>query len=175
MKKSHAITFLCDAKKSHLWWLLHASAIVEGRPVEQDEVPLHATECAFGCWYYGNGSVLSPLSAFQKIEAPHLHLHEIYLHIHVLLKVGKKEQDTSRLGRLLGAGYKLKAEKAAAAAEAQALLADLKTASLEIVRHVDDLQAQLLALSDAEFGALMAAQGLGNRPTKLSLVIQKVA
>ncbi|WP_305242801.1 hypothetical protein [Sulfuriferula sp.] len=35
---------------------------------------------------------------------PHLHLHEIYLHIPVLLKVGKKEQDTSRFGRLLGAG-----------------------------------------------------------------------
>ena len=175
MKKPHAITFLHDAKKSHLWWVSHANAIVEGRPVEQDEVPLHATECAFGCWYYGNGSALSQLPAFRKIEVPHLHLHEIYLHIHVLLKVGKKEQDTSRLGRLLGARHQVKAEKAAAAAEAQALLADLKAASLEIVRHVDDLLAQLLALSEAEFDALMTAQGLGNRPQKPSLVIQNVA
>jgi hypothetical protein len=175
MKKAHAITFLHDAKKSHLWWVSHASAIIEGRPVEQDEVPLHCTECAFGCWYYGNGSVLSQISAFQRIDEPHQRLHAIYLHIHVLLKVGQKEQDNSRLGCLLGAGRKLKAEKQAADAKAHALLQDMKAASREIVAHVDDLQAVLLAMRDAEFDALMAAQGFGNAPPKLSLVKQIVA
>jgi hypothetical protein len=175
MKKSHAITFLRDAKKSHLWWVSHASAIVAGHPVEQDEVPLHSTECAFGCWYYGNGSVLSPIPAFRRIDEPHQRLHDIYLRIHVLLKVGQKEQDNSRLGRLLGTGRKLKAEKQAANAEARSLLQDMKAASREIVAQVDDLQAVLLAMSDVEFDALMAAQGLRNTPPKLSLVTQKVA
>lgn len=175
MKKSDALRFLCEAKKSHLWWLSHATAIVAGHPVEQVEVPLHCTECAFGCWYYGNGAVLSQIQGFRQIEQPHTHWHEIYLEIHVLLKVGKKEQDTSGLGRLLGAGRKLKAEKAAAAAQAQALLVDMKTASREIVEHVDALQAQLLAMSDAEFDTLMAAQGRTSVPPTLRLVKQKIA
>jgi hypothetical protein len=93
----------------------------------------------------------------------------------VLLKVGQKEQDNSRLGRLLGTGRKLKAEKQAANAEARSLLQDMKAASREIVAQVDDLQAVLLAMSDVEFDALMAAQGLRNTPPKLSLVTQKVA
>lgn len=169
MNKADIITRLRDGKKAHLTWVTHAHALVEGLGVGQEKVPVHGTECGFGCWYYGAGQVLSPLAAFRKVEDPHLKLHDIYLEIHKLLRVADKEDTSGLFGRMLGSGKKLAEEKAAAQARAHTLFTELKMVSKDIAGHLDELQQQLIEMDDAKFAALLSAQGVA-APVHASIV-----
>lgn len=90
---------------------------------------MHSTECAFGCWYYGSGQVLSKLAAFRKLEVPHLMLHDVYLDLHKLLLVAEKQDSASLFRRVLSCGKKPTEEKALALARAGALFTGLKLVS----------------------------------------------
>jgi hypothetical protein len=161
MNKADIITRLRDSKKAHMSWVTHAHALVEGMDVAADKVPVHGTECGFGCWYYGEGQLLSQLNGFRKVEDPHLKLHDIYLIIHKHLAVRSQEDTTSALGRLFGAGKKLEADKAEADARARELFTQLKMVSKEVSAHLDDMENQLIGMDEAAFGKLLSAQGIG--------------
>jgi hypothetical protein len=53
--KESTLEQLRNAKKAHIAWVQRANALIEGLPVEQQQVPVNCTECKFGIWFYGEG------------------------------------------------------------------------------------------------------------------------
>jgi hypothetical protein len=136
------------AKMSHKRWVGHASAMIEGIPIEKDQVPINYTECVFGSWYYGDGQKLAILKEFKEIEEPHTTLHLIYMEIFKIL-FGKKK--TSFFSRLIGKSSKL--------TEQDRRLARVKFGSLEeiskqIISKLDALEKRIKQLTSEEFAEL---------------------
>jgi hypothetical protein len=160
MNKLAIINRLRDSKKAHIAWVSHAHTLVEGLTVDEEKVPVHGTECGFGCWYYGEGQALSQLPIFRDIEEPHLELHDLYLQIYKHVQVRKQEDDSSMLGRLFGSNKELVAKKAAAEAHISMLFMRLKVISKQIASQLDSLADSIVAMDDADFNVLMSAQGM---------------
>ncbi|NOT18581.1 MAG: CZB domain-containing protein [Sulfuriferula sp.] len=162
MNKLHIIERLRESKKAHVAWVSHAHSLVEGLAVDGEKLPVHGTECGFGCWYYGDGQFLSSLPVFRAIEEPHLALHDLYLQIYKHMQVRKQEDDSSVLGRLFGSNKELLAKKIAAEEQISTLFMRLKVVSKEVSNQLDTLADQVVAMSDADFNALLHAQGMKN-------------
>ncbi|WP_127477160.1 CZB domain-containing protein [Sulfurivermis fontis] len=103
MDKKQVITHLRATKSAHIKWRAYAQAIVAGLPINEDQVPVIHTDCAFGKWYYGPGQKLSSLPGFQAIETPHEALHSIYMQIFKLLF---ETEEISFFQKLIGTGKK---------------------------------------------------------------------
>ena len=76
---------LRSAKSAHLGWVNRARALIDGKPVDKEKVPVMHTDCIFGKWYYSDGRKLASLPSYQAIEEPHNRLHAIYQEIFDLL------------------------------------------------------------------------------------------
>jgi hypothetical protein len=85
MNNKDVVTALRNAVRTHKQWVVNALALIEGVPLDQDKVPVHATECAFGKWYYGEGQKLKKANGFKEIEWLHDRLHETYMEIVAIL------------------------------------------------------------------------------------------
>ncbi len=134
---------------AHKRWVGHASALIEGIPIEKDQVPINYTDCAFGSWYYDEGQNLSSLQEYKNIEDPHTKLHVIYMEIFKILFEKKK---VSFFGKLIG--------KSATISEADKQLARAKFRTLEevsksIVNKLDTLEAKLKQLGEQEVAKLL--------------------
>ena len=55
MNKNEIIALIRDAKSGHKKWTENAISLIQGFPLDKDQVPINATECTFGKWYYGEG------------------------------------------------------------------------------------------------------------------------
>jgi hypothetical protein len=147
-KKADILNNLRSAKAAHLRWKAHAHAMVEGLPLEEGQIPMIHTDCAFGKWYYGAGQSLSSLMTYAALDEPHEQLHTTYMKIFKLLF---GEDDRSVLGKLFGS----KAKPAKNRAEAEILMAKLASISGTVVELLNRLEKDVLALSDEEIDALM--------------------
>jgi hypothetical protein len=147
-KKADILNNLRSAKAAHLRWKAHAHAMVEGLPLEEGQIPMIHTDCAFGKWYYGAGQSLSSLSTYSALDEPHEQLHTTYMKIFKLLF---GEDDRSMLGKLFGS----KAKPAKNQAEAETLMAKLATISADVVNLLSRLEKEILAMSDEEVDALV--------------------
>ena len=101
------INKLRTAKMAHKRWVSHASALIEGIPIEKGQVPINYTECIFGTWYYGEGQDLRHLKEFNDIEEPHTKLHLVYMEIFNILFTKKK---LSLFSKLIGKSTSLNEE-----------------------------------------------------------------
>ncbi|HEB67564.1 MAG TPA: hypothetical protein ENI93_06435 [Gammaproteobacteria bacterium] len=88
---------LRTAKSAHLGWVNRARALIDGKPVDKEKVPVMPTDCIFGKWYYSDGRKLASLPSFQAIEEPHNRLHAIYQEIFDLLFTNEKGNFIARL------------------------------------------------------------------------------
>ena len=136
------------AKMSHKRWVGHASAMIEGIPIEKDQVPINYTECMFGNWYYSDGQNLSTLEEFREIEEPHTNLHLIYMEIFNIL-FGKKK--TSFLSRLIGKTSKFTEQDRQLA---RAKFRTLEEISKQIISKLDALEKRIKQLKAEEFAEL---------------------
>lgn len=139
---------LRKAKMSHKRWVGHASAMIEGIPIEKDQVPINYTDCAFGNWYYDEGQNLSILNEFKEIEAPHTELHIIYMEIFNIL-FGQKKQ--SFFSKLIGKKTKLSDNEKQLA---RAKFRTLDQVSKVIIAKLDALEARVKQMSAEEFSKL---------------------
>ncbi len=73
------------AKAAHRKWVGKALLLVDGYPMEKDQVPVNETECIFGKWYFSDGQTLNRHQEFREIGSLHEELHAIYTEIYVLL------------------------------------------------------------------------------------------
>lgn len=147
-KKTDILSNLRGAKAAHLRWKAHAHAMVEGLPLEEGQVPMIHTDCAFGKWYYGAGQPLSTLTSYAALDEPHEQLHTTYMKIFKLLF---GEDDRSMFGKLFGS----RAKPAKNRAEAEILMAKLATLSTDVVELLNRLEKEVLSMSDEEIDALI--------------------
>ncbi|MBL4661653.1 MAG: CZB domain-containing protein [Alcanivoracaceae bacterium] len=142
------ITKIRKAKMAHKRWVGHASAMIEGIPVEKDQVPINYTDCVFGHWYYDEGQNLSSLKEFKEIEEPHVELHLIYMEIFQILFKKKK---VSFFNKLIGKSSKI-SDKDKKMARAKFRILD--QVSKQIIDKLDALESKLKQLDTKEVAQL---------------------
>ncbi len=152
MNKLESLKHIRAAKRAHLNWVSHAHALILGVPLEENQIPVYATDCQFGKWYYHDGQGLASIQAFRDIEQPHIELHNSYYEIFQLL-FKKEEKKTGFWGKLFG-------KKAAINTDddknkAQALYAELKGYSEIVVSHLDSLANELELIDDKTFSEML--------------------
>ncbi len=86
MEKREIIEHLRAAKAAHIKWVQKAKLLINGLDVEEGTIPVDATECKFGKWFYSEGQVLNSLThisptAIESLEVLHSQLHDEYLKI----------------------------------------------------------------------------------------------
>ena len=82
------------ARRSHVKWVEHAKALVNGLEITKEQIPLEVTSCDFGKWFYCDGQILLSIfkeQAIEKLESKHKELHDTYM------KIFKIYFDTSNL------------------------------------------------------------------------------
>lgn len=135
--KKAAMLALKKARVAHLRWVERAEALVAGKELEKEQVPVLPTACEFGQWYQGEGTTLRILGSYQAIQLPHEMLHTVYAQIFELL-FGKDTRST--ISRLFGSGKQLRAQQKA---EAEKLLVKLKGQSRILLEAIDRLLADI--------------------------------
>lgn len=79
---------LTQAKIAHGRWVRRADHLVSGLPVDKEFIPLEATTCGFGKWFYTSGTQLRQhkdyASLMEQIEVYHDDLHTYYGEIYKL-------------------------------------------------------------------------------------------
>ena len=128
------------ARASHKAWLVRAEALVNGLPVDKEQVPIVATECEFGKWLYGAGSRLQEFSVFAQMEASHSALHRVYGEIFQLLF-----EEPKGMRKLFGQSKKVTKQKHL---EAEMLLSRLQSYYDETIGLLNRLENDYLALKE---------------------------
>ena len=146
MKKTEIVETLMKAVVSHKAWVGNAQALIEGVPLEKGSVPVNATECAFGRWYYGEGQKLRALPGFKEIEKHHDKLHGAYMEIFSILFGGGKKEP-SFFSKLIGRSHKIAEENREAAMEKFLVLQDHSTA---VIAQLEQLQKVINAMGDKQ-------------------------
>lgn len=142
MNKIEAIQKINAAKRAHVSWVMKADALIQGIPLEKEQVPINGTECLFGQWYYGDGQGLLSLEEFKAIEEPHYMLHHSYAKIFKLLF---EDDDHTFISKLFG---NYKRHETAKIEQAKLIFPELKKHSEEVVRLLDNLASQIERISD---------------------------
>ncbi|RWX51375.1 Chemoreceptor zinc-binding domain-containing protein [Candidatus Electrothrix marina] len=151
MDKTEVMTTLKLAAVSHRAWLSNAQALIDGIPLDKDKVPVSATECEFGKWYYGDGQRLKSIPGFKEIEKPHDNLHQTYAEIFTLL-YGEESQKPSFFSKLIGRAQKAAAEKQEAAKVKSLVLKDRST---EVIDRLEQLEKMINALGEKQLANYM--------------------
>lgn len=146
MKKNEVLSILHNAIRGHKQWVGNALALIEGVPLEKDKVPVNATECEFGKWYYGAGQNLKKISGFKEIEASHDKLHAIYTEIFSIL-FGEKSKEPSLFHKLFGTSHKIVEENRRAAMEKFYLL---EKHSATIINQLEQLEKVIVAMGETQ-------------------------
>lgn len=133
---------LRHARSAHIGWVNRARALIDGKPVDQEKVPVRPTDCVFGKWYYTEGRKLANLDSYKAVEPAHDRLHEIYAEIFDLLFSKHKGSFVSRLTG------QYRKEQEAQRQRAHALFKDLQKMSDVIVARLDTLEKDIRRLME---------------------------
>lgn len=153
MDKNEIIMLIRNAKIGHKKWVENAISLIEGLPLDKTQVPVNATECMFGQWYYGEGQGLKSVAAFREIEKYHDGLHRIYRDIFILLF--EEDSKPSFLSRLFGLSRKVSEEKQIAAFEK---LQTLKLQSRSIMQKLDELEEAIVAMPSEQIDTFIISK-----------------
>jgi hypothetical protein len=145
MDKHELIEMLRNAMRSHKQWVGNALALIEGIPLEKEKVPVNATECAFGKWYYGEGQKLKKINGVKEIESSHDDLHKTYMEIFAILF--GEANEPSFFSKLFGLSQKIAAEKREAAMEKYHVL---KAQSEIIIKQLEHLEKMITVMGETQ-------------------------
>lgn len=148
MDKKQVISHLRAAKSAHIKWRSYAQAIVAGLPINEEQVPVIHTDCAFGKWYYGPGQKLSSLPGYHAIETPHETLHAIYMQIFKLLF---ETEEVGFLQKLIGTGKKREDRRE----QLNALLNSLIEMSKTLLAAIELLEQEVMHMKEEEIAELI--------------------
>lgn len=147
-QKEETLKHLQSAKKAHINWVHRAHALIEGLPIEKEQVPVNCTDCKFGQWFYGDGQRLGrmpSMESLKEIEALHFELHEIYMKI---FKIYFSDEDRTFLSKLFGTRKKISPENQDVA---KVYYVELKSVSEKLIASIERLERRLFALSENHF------------------------
>ncbi|MDD5716748.1 MAG: CZB domain-containing protein [Sulfuricurvum sp.] len=148
MTKEDTLMHLRNAKKAHITWVQRAHALIEGLPVEKEQVPVSCTDCKFGQWFYGEGqrlNMIPSMDCLKEIEALHFELHDTYMKI---FKIYFSDEDRSFFSKIFGTRKKV--------SEAHQEIARdyynrLKGVSDKLIATIERLEKRLFALQEGSF------------------------
>ena len=146
--KAEILNHIRGAKAAHLRWKARATAMVEGLPLEEGQVPILHTDCAFGKWYYGSGQLLSQMNSYTSLSEPHEQLHTVYMKIFKLLF---GDQEKSMLGNLFGS----RAKQNKKVDDAKTLMKVLSSLSTDMVEKLNQLEKDVMGMTEDEVDALI--------------------
>lgn len=150
MNKSETLTHLRDAKKAHIKWVQRAKALIEGLPVEKEQVPVDCTECMFGKWFYSDAQELYAIpnmTSLKEIEKLHFELHDVYMKI---FKIYFTNTNRSFFSKIFGSKKSVNASEQEIAQE---YFKNLRNISEALVLVIERLERRIHALGDATFNA----------------------
>ncbi|MDD5161142.1 MAG: CZB domain-containing protein [Sulfuricurvum sp.] len=148
MNKEETLTHLRNAKKAHITWVHRAHALIEGLPVEKEQVPVSCTDCKFGQWFYGEGqrlNMMPSMDCLKEIETLHFELHDIYMKI---FKIYFGEEDRSFFSKIFGTRKKVSSFNHDVAKD---YYMQLKLISEKLITTIERLERRLFALQDSNF------------------------
>lgn len=156
MKKEETLEYLRAAKVAHVKWVQKAKLLINGADVQEETIPVDATECNFGKWFYADGQMLNalsnnPLECMQKIESLHFDLHDTYLHIFNIYF--SKEKKGGFLSKLLG--LKRKKVSQGEIHLAQEYYDKLEGISGKLLDEINRLERRLIAIPDEKIETLL--------------------
>ncbi len=148
MTKEDTLSHLRNAKKAHITWVQRAHALIEGLPIEKEQVPVGCTECKFGLWFYGEGQglgMIPNMDCLKEIEKFHFELHEVYMKI---FKIYFSDEDRSLFSKFFGMRKKVTPQNQEAA---KAYYDELKAVSVKLIEGIDRLERRIFALPEGKF------------------------
>jgi len=151
MDKQEILGHLRAARRAHIAWVQRAKALVAGVPLSEDQIPVNATECKFGFWFYEEGIRLKKLPNFQiidDIERLHIELHDEYLKIFQIFFGGNK----GFFAKIFN--FKKKKISPEDKKYAQIILSDLEKTSEELLKNINLLERRIEALQESTFDSL---------------------
>jgi len=137
MNKMEAVQQLRSAKRAHLSWVMKANALIQGIPLDKEQVPVKSTECKFGQWYHSVANDLIFVPGFHEIEQPHDKLHSIYQDIFTLLI---PEEKKGVIARLLGSQPEVSEKNKE---KAKLLFQSLKEQSDRVIEYLDKMEQEI--------------------------------
>ena len=149
MNKSELISIITNAKQSHKKWVENARSLVEGIPLDKNQIPVNATDCNFGRWYYGKGQALIKMASFKELEDQHDLLHQTYREIFVLL-FGEEKKDQSFFSRLFGSSQKSSEKNHQLAKDKVVILVEQ---SKVVLKKLDELERMIYAMSEGQINS----------------------
>jgi len=150
MNKAITLEHLHQAKKAHISWVSRAKALIEGLPVQKEQIPVDCTACKFGEWFYSDAQSLKSIPGMdylKRIEEEHFKLHDVYMKI---FKIYFDESNISFLSKLFGSKKRVSEEEQQ---EAEAFYEELREVSKTLVDFIDKLEKRLHVLHDGRFSA----------------------
>jgi hypothetical protein len=151
MKKHQVLNNIRAARLAHVKWVDRARLLVDGGEITKQEIPVEATSCDFGHWFYGDGQVLLAIfsvGSVKKLESKHKELHTTYM------KIFKIYFDTSKQSffeKLFSTRKKI-TEKDKVDAHEQ--LAYLEAISDDLIAYLNVFEKNLNSIEEKDFEKL---------------------
>ncbi|WP_446011306.1 CZB domain-containing protein [Candidatus Electrothrix sp.] len=146
MNKNEVIATLNSAILSHKKWVSNALALIEGVPLDKEQVPVNSTECEFGKWFYSVGQNLIDIPGFKDIEESHDKLHRTYMEIFAILF--GEGSEPSFFNKLIGRSNKV---VAANRKQAMGKYSILERQSKTIITQLQQIEKIITAMNDKQF------------------------
>ena len=155
MKKEEILQHLIEAKKAHIQWLEKAKLLVNGIKIKEYSIPIDATECEFGKWFYSDAQKLSalsnnPLECMQSIELLHFELHTIYLKIFHIYFNDEEKGFFSKI-------FSFKKKQITPTQQQQAMehFYQMEKISHDLVAQIEKLHRRILAIPEEKLEKIM--------------------
>lgn len=140
MKKSDIVHKIRLARFAHVEWVQRAKSLVNGLPIKEEDVPLTASSCEFGKWFYVDGQILLAIfneTTVKNLENLHNELHEVYMNI---FKIYFNLSDLSFFQKLIKMGKKVSVEEQR---EAKKYLNALEKVSDELIKQLNIIETKI--------------------------------
>lgn len=139
------------ARRSHIVWVGHIKALVNGLEVKKEKISIAVTECDFGKWFYCEGQILLSLfseHAIKKLENKHKELHNVYMKIYKIYFLLERRSFWDIIFR------RKKRIKASEEYNALVYLSELEKISDELITYLNIIERRLNSISEEKFQRL---------------------
>lgn len=149
MDKNEVLTKLRSAKSSHVNWVQKAKMLIEGIDIDKSSIPVNATECKFGLWFYSDAQKLNALrnislDSMASIETLHMQLHDKYLMIY---KVYYSGESGGFFKKFFGKKQEIPADDLD---QAKIYFQELQDISKVLIEEINRMERRIIALGDEE-------------------------
>ncbi len=151
MKKQKVLDNIRAARLAHVKWIDRARKLVEGGKITKDEIPVEATSCDFGHWFYSDGQILLAVfsvGSVKKLESKHKELHSVYMKI---FKIYFDTSNQSFFAKLLNQRKKVSEKEKVLAHEE---LTYLEAISEELIAYLNVFEKNLNKIEEKDFEKL---------------------